>query len=153
MQQIILRNASLEDSEAIVKIYLESRKKFLPFAPLAHNDKQICNWICNTVIPQHQVIVAQKNGTTVGMMVLLKNKEIGWIDQLYISPDCIRQGIGTMLVEKAKDILKSPIRLRTFQQNTTARTFYEKQGFQALESSDGSANEEHCPDILYEWKS
>jgi len=47
--------------------------------------------------------------------------------------------------------LKLPIRLRTFQENQGARQFYEQHEFKILELTDGSGNEEHCPDMLYEW--
>jgi hypothetical protein len=36
--------------------------------------------------------------------------------------------------------------------NDAARLFYEKHGFKAIAFADGSANEEQCPDILYEWQ-
>ena len=48
--------------------------------------------------------------------------------------------------------LPSPIRLYTFQENQRARAFYERRGFNAVKLSDGSGNEEKCPDILYEWR-
>ena len=38
-----------------------------------------------------------------------------------------------------------------FQRNTTARSFYEKRGLKILRLTDGSGNDEHEPDALYEW--
>jgi len=46
--------------------------------------------------------------------------------------------------------LRRPIRLYAFQQNAGARRFYERFGFLPIEWSDGSRNEEGCPDVLYE---
>lgn len=43
-----------------------------------------------------------------------------------------------------------PIRLYTFQQNAGARRFYGRSGFASIQFTDGSANEERCPDVLYE---
>ncbi len=43
-----------------------------------------------------------------------------------------------------------PIRLYTFQANLGARRFYSRHGFVAIEFGDGRANEERCPDVLYE---
>ena len=37
------------------------------------------------------------------------------------------------------------------QQNTAARMFYERHGFRVVSLSDGSNNEERCPDVLYEF--
>jgi hypothetical protein len=46
--------------------------------------------------------------------------------------------------------LAPPIRLYTFQANAGARRFYERHGFVPIEFTDGQANEERCPDVLYE---
>ena len=48
-------------------------------------------------------------------------------------------------------ILPRPILLYTFQANAGARRFYERHGFRAIQFTDGRANEEHCPDVLYEF--
>ena len=55
-------------------------------------------------------------------------------------------------VEGARNEVQLPIRLYTFQCNEAARHFYEHHGFRAIAYSDGSGNEEKCPDILYEWQ-
>lgn len=151
IQKISLRKATLADAKAVANVYVASRKEFIAFAALAHSDESIYQWIYTTLIPTNQVIVAEENGVIVGMMALSKEEGIGWIDQLYLSPGSVGKGIGTLLVTTAKSILGSPIRLRTFQQNIGARKFYERHGFQEIECSDGRENEEHCPDVLYEW--
>ncbi len=151
-QKISLRKATLSDAKAIANVYLASRKEFIAFAALAHSDESIYKWIYETLIPTTQVTVAEENGVIVGMMALSKNEEAGWIDQLYLLPGSVGQGIGTLLITAAKFTLGSPIRLHTFQQNIAARRFYERHGFQEIACSDGRANEEHCPDVLYEWR-
>ena len=62
----------------------------------------------------------------------------------------LNQGIGALLLAHAMRALALPIRLYTFQANAGARRFYERHGFVPLEFTDGQANEEHCPDVLYE---
>lgn len=150
--KIILRNAVLTDATDITNVYLKSRKKYVACAPLMHSDENILQWIRETLIPTNQVIIAEENGIIVGMMALSKNGSMGWIDQLYLSPEAVGRGIGSLLVNTAKSTLRSPICLHTFQENIAARRFYEKHGFRVLEFSDGSANEEHCPDVLLEWR-
>jgi GNAT superfamily N-acetyltransferase len=44
-----------------------------------------------------------------------------------------------------------PLWLWTFQANAGARRFYERNGFAPVEFTDGAANEEHEPDVRYEW--
>ena len=151
MTKIFLRKATQADAEEIATVYLISRKK-LPYAPLVHSDVEILHWIKETLIPTNQVTVVEKNGMIIGMMALSKIQEIGWIDQLYLLPKSTGLGIGTMLLNLAKNTLGSPIRLHTFQENIQARRFYERHGFCLIALSDGSNNEERCPDILYEWR-
>jgi GNAT superfamily N-acetyltransferase len=84
------------------------------------------------------------------MIAISRDSLCGWIDQLYLHPSAVGQGIGTLLLSHAIKELGSPIRLYTFQANTGARRFYERHGFKPIAFSDGSSNEEHCADVLYE---
>ncbi len=75
----------------------------------------------------------------------------GWIDQLYVAPGQQGRGIGSRLIALAK--AASPVlQLWTFQRNAGARRFYEHHGFVAVETRDGSDNEEQEPDIRYRWE-
>ena len=85
-------------------------------------------------------------------MALSKNQDIGWIDQLYLLPMSTGHGVGTVLLNLAKETLGSPIRLHTFQKNIQAQRFYEQHAFHVIALSDGLSNEELCPDMLYEWR-
>ncbi len=84
------------------------------------------------------------------MMALSRDAVLGWIDQLYLHPSAIGRGIGSQLLDRAKQELGPLIRLYTFQANTASRRFYERHGFRSVAFSDGHANEERCPDVLYE---
>ncbi len=147
----LLRKAKIADVNSIAKVYLSSRKELVSFAPLIHTDESIYQWIRNVLLPKEQVIVAEEKGIIIAMMALITVEKIGWIRQLYIHPDAVGQGVGTVMIKRAKSILGSPIRLYTFQENIGARRFYERHGFRAVEFDDGSANEENCPAVLYEW--
>lgn len=148
----ILRNATLADVNAIANVYLRSRKEFLPFASLIHTDESIRHWIRYNLLVKEHVIVAEEKGIIIGMMSLKNNDGQGWISQLYITPDAVGHGVGTIMIKEAKSILGSPIQLYTFQENMGARRFYERHGFIAISFDDGSGNEENCPAVLYEWK-
>ena len=74
----------------------------------------------------------------------------GWIDQLYVLPSVQCRGIGTALLQVAKQRWPS-LSLWTFQRNTNARRFYERHGFVLVEETDGSGNEEKEPDVRYAW--
>jgi len=67
-----------------------------------------------------------------------------------VDPAHVGRRIGSSLLAHALLILPRPILLYTFQANTGARRFYERHGFRAIQFTDGRANEERCPDVLYE---
>ena len=154
MSDAILRPATDADAGQVADVYLSSRRTFVAFAPLAHSDDDVRNWVTNVLIPAGGVSVALARGSdknVVGMMAISRDGGIGWVDHLYLIPAVVGRGLGGQFIEHAKETLGSPIRLHTFQANTGARRFYERHGFRALEFSDGATNEERCPDILYEW--
>ena len=146
-----LRIAISGDAGAVAEAYLASRKQFLPYAPLAHSDKEVRCWIRDELVPTRCVFVAVAAGVVQGMMALSKDEKYGWIDQLYLRPEFVGRGIGGLLLEHARAELSPPIRLYTFQQNLAARPFYERHGFRPVSFTDGRGNEERCPDVLYEW--
>jgi GNAT superfamily N-acetyltransferase len=75
----------------------------------------------------------------------------GWIDQLYVLPYAQGRGIGSALLGLAQRE-EDALRLWTFQDNAPARGFYEQHGFSIVDATDGQANEERAPDLLYEWR-
>jgi ribosomal protein S18 acetylase RimI-like enzyme len=150
---IELRIATPSDVESVADGYLAARKQFLPYAPLAHPDDDVRRWIREILIPAGGVTVAVDDHQILGMMALSAHGGVGWVDQLYLRPDSVGRGIGSMLIEHAKASLGPPIRLYTFQENHLARRFYERHGFQPIAFTDGAGNEERCPDVLYEWTS
>jgi GNAT superfamily N-acetyltransferase len=96
--------------------------------------------------------VATCAGAVVGVLVVSQRGGFSWIDQMYVTPALVGQGIGSRLLNHAVVFLEPPIRLYTFQANLGARRFYERNGFQAIAFTDGEGNQERCPDILMEWK-
>jgi GNAT superfamily N-acetyltransferase len=153
MMKAWLRPTTVNDSRQVANVYLRSRKAFIAFAPAAHSDDEVRKWMANVLIPAGGVMVAVQGPeeSVVGMMALSRRKGAGWIEHLYLEPGVVGLGLGTRFIECAKKTLGSPIRLYTFRANSGARRFYERHGFQCVELTDGAGNEEHCPDMLYEW--
>jgi ribosomal protein S18 acetylase RimI-like enzyme len=147
-----VRPATLGDADQVADVYLRSRKELVAFAPLAHSDESVRGWVRQRLIPEGRTTVAVVDGRVVGLLAIRKATDGGWIDQLYLDPAWIGRGIGTRLLELARQELPPPIRLYTFQENQRARTFYERRGFRAVKLTDGADNEEKCPDVLYEWR-
>ena len=152
MVTLELRPATLGDADQVADVYLRSRKELVSFAPLAHSDASVRGWVRERLIPAGRTTVAVVDGAVVGLMAITKATDCSWITQLYLHPAWIGRGIGTRLLELARRELSPPIRLYTFQANQRARTFYERRGFKVVSFTDGSSNEEKCPDVLYEWR-
>ena len=147
----VLRAAMTDDADAVADVYLESRRLLVAFAPLAHTEGEVREWIRDKIIPSGHVTVAVVDRRVVGMLEASPDGDVGWIQQLYVHPDWIGNGVGSGMLEHAKAELGAPIRLFTFQENHRSRHFYEHRGFRVVSFGDGSDNEERCPDVLYEW--
>lgn len=144
---IALRRATPADAAAVAEVFLDSFHATYAF-PLAHSDEEVRGWIRDRLIPDHETWVALDDDRVVAMLALAP----GWIEQLYVAPDRLRKGLGSRLVEIAKTQQPDALQLWTFQINERARRFYERQGFVAVETTDGSGNQERQPDVRYEWK-
>ena len=73
------------------------------------------------------------------------------IHALYVTALARRSGLGSALLSHAQQGV-SRLSLWTFQANEPAQAFYERQGFTAVERTDGSGNDEKLPDIRYVWE-
>jgi GNAT superfamily N-acetyltransferase len=147
---LLLRPATSDDAPAIAEVLIQSRAKYLPFAPSAHRPDDVRAWVANRLLPTGAVTVAGHQGEVVGVLATSSLEGISWIDQMYVRPGWVGRGVGTQLMEHAHRLLPRPIRLYTFQANAGARRFYERHGYRAIEFTDGQSNEEQCPDVLYE---
>ena len=122
---------------------------FLPFVPAVHSDHDVRQWVRHTLVRCNRVFVWEEAGTVVAVIAISADQTESWINQLYVLPGWNRRGIGTKLLMHAHCTLTAPIHLYTFQENAGARRFYERNGYKAVEFTDGQGNEEKCPDIHY----
>ena len=145
-----LRSAAAEDSESVARILIETRKALMPYAPWAHSEEDVRKWVRSHLIPTSNVTIAELNSRVVALVATSTDDSYLWIDQLYVHHEMTRQGAGTQLLSLVTSSTQLPIRLYTFQENLGARRFYERHGFLAVGFTNGQANEEHCPDVLYQ---
>jgi GrpB-like predicted nucleotidyltransferase (UPF0157 family)/ribosomal protein S18 acetylase RimI-like enzyme len=146
----ILRPATPADGDAVATVLLASRREFLPYLPSPRTEAEIRAWMRDVVIPREHVVVAELDGRIVGYVASHGTASESWISHLYLAPGFTRNGIGSALLAHALEFATRPVRLWAFQQNTAARLFYERHGFQPVRFTDGRDNEEHMPDALYE---
>ncbi len=74
-----------------------------------------------------------------------------WLAHLYLRADWTGRGLGHDLVALAKQERPTSLQLWAFQSNTAALRFYQREGFVAVERTDGASNEERAPDVRYVW--
>lgn len=93
-----------------------------------------------------QIMVAEHNGTLAGFLSHTR----GLISHLFAHPDHQGCGVGSALLDDAITHYGPPLHLWCFEANGRARALYESRGFVMTERTDGTANEEGLPDLLYE---
>jgi GNAT superfamily N-acetyltransferase len=143
-----MRVATVSDASAVADLFLAARAHSIETIPPVVGDyDRALPWLESRIQKGEQCWVTEDASGLSALMLL----EPGWIDQLYIRPDAIGQGLGTLLLDKAKALMPDGIQLWTFQSNVRAQKFYEQRGFVAVEWTDGSSNEECEPDVRYVW--
>ena len=142
-----LRRAVAADAAVIAQIHLTSFRATYRFPP-AHPDGEVHAWVAQHLLPATETWVAELGGAVVAFCSL----RAGWLDQLYVAPGHTGHGIGSRLVELAKERQPDGLQLWTFQVNIGARRFYERHGFRAVEMTDGAGNEERQSDVRYAWR-
>jgi GNAT superfamily N-acetyltransferase len=148
--ELIVRPATAADIGGVADVFLRARKELMPFAPLAHSDFAVCQWIADWLIPTGGVTVAtDATGLIVGIASISTVDGVLWLDQLYVMPSRVGQGVGTRLLAEVSANASLPIHLHCFAENKRARAFYERRGFVAIAFGDGSDNDEGCPDVVY----
>jgi GNAT superfamily N-acetyltransferase len=150
---VITRAATSADVGDITNVFLRARKELMRFAPLAHTDYAVCRWIQDWLIPTGRVTVAtDTHGLILGIAATSEADGVLWLDQLYVLPPMIGQGIGARLLGLVLADARSPVYLHCFAENVRARAFYERHGFVPIAFGDGSNNDEGCPDVVYAWR-
>jgi GNAT superfamily N-acetyltransferase len=141
-----MRRARLADAAAIAVLF---RRSFatLMFLPTLHTPEEDREHF-RRVVAEQEVWIAERNDRMLGFAAL----DGDTLSYLYVEPAAEGQGIGSALLERAKERRPNGFRFWVFQQNERARRFYEERGCRPLELTDGSGNEEREPDALYEWR-
>lgn len=145
---ISLRPATAADAAAVAQVWLDAFDAALPTVTRAHDDDDVRRWFREVVLATRECWVAVDGaGAVVGILALSDTE----IEQLYVAPDRQGRGIGTALIDVAKERRTGGLALWTFQINTRARAFYGRHGFRELFTTDGADNEEREPDVRLAW--
>ncbi|HWX08581.1 MAG TPA: GNAT family N-acetyltransferase [Gaiellaceae bacterium] len=141
----MIRQAASGDVAAIAALF-ERSFGTLTFLPALHTREEHLRWF-ERHVKENEVWVYD-DGKIRGFATLGADE----LHDLYIDPPSIGRGIGTALLDHAKQRRPHGFTLWCFQANEPARGFYEKHGCVASEFTDGAGNEEKTPDVLYAWR-
>jgi len=139
--------AQPSDAPALAAIFTAARRDAMPWLPRLHTEAEDRRYIAEQVLGTSDVLVVRRPDGPVGFLALRG----GMVEHLYVRPDAQRGGVGTALVDAAKELRPDGLRLWVFQRNEGARAFYARHGFTEIELTDGAGNEEREPDVLLAW--
>src|SRR3954468_15649793 len=132
------RLARPDESRSIADLWLRSRHASIPAIPApVHSGDDVREWFASVVVTEREPWVITSEDRPAALLVL----DHGWVDQLYVDPKWTGHGLGSVLINVAKERNPDTLDLWTFASNRGARRFYERHGFQVIASTDDD-NEE-----------
>jgi ribosomal protein S18 acetylase RimI-like enzyme len=129
-----------------VRMWRDSKEKALRQKDV-HDFEEHLAFLRSVLVKENKVFLAidKEFERVVGILAINGN----WLNQLYIHINYQKIGIGSRLLNLAKELSPGKLELYTFEVNKNAQAFYEKHGFRI--TGRGFENEENLPDIKYEW--
>jgi GNAT superfamily N-acetyltransferase len=145
MAEVTLRAAGTADAPAITEVFLGARRG-MTYLPHLHTDDETARFIFD-LVRQAQVQVAVRDGAIVGFAAV----RASWLEHLNVHPRAQNAGIGSRLIQWAKQTSPTGLDLWVFQRNTRARALYAAHGWRVVLQTDGD-NEEGQPDVRMQWE-
>ncbi|KDM91638.1 GNAT family acetyltransferase [Photobacterium galatheae] len=137
----------MDDVEAVTELWRVSMQRAIGIPPIHSFESQA--FFLREILAKNDLIYVAREEKTHSPVAFLAT-DGREVSQLYVHPNWQSYGIGSQLLNLAKDISQGSLRLRTFEVNEKARRFYERHGFVAI--GGDCDNEEGLPDLLYAWK-
>lgn len=146
---LVLRPALGDEGPALARLFTATRQAAVPLMPPSVHtaDEDVAHLGALVADDEHEVWVAERDGAVIGLAVLTAT----WLDALYVDPAAQRTGVGGALLDLVKALRPDGFGLWVFESNLPARAFYARHGLVEVERTDGSANEEHAPDLRVVW--
>jgi putative acetyltransferase len=145
-----IRRARDEEIEPLTWLFIRARNEmdFLPPVP-----DEAAEPIAGRIREHEEVWVAEEDGRLLGFLGIEASTNLGGapvLEKIYVEPAEQNRGVGSALLEKAKELRPDELYLWVFQKNP-ARRLYERHGFELVKLTDGVHNMEREPDALYRW--
>ncbi len=136
-----------KDLDELVRLWYKTWHKTFP--NIQHS-QPYSSWkerFSNDLAIRGEVWVAELDTCIVGFIVVIREEEE--LNQIFVDPMYQNKGVGSALINRAKEISPKRLKLSTLQQNQRACLFYEKHGFQAGYVSVNKYN--GLPNVEYTW--
>ncbi|HKB20141.1 MAG TPA: GNAT family N-acetyltransferase [Gaiellaceae bacterium] len=144
-----IRPARDAEIEALAQLFIRARNEmdYLPRVPA-----EAAVPIAARIREHEEVWVAEEHGRLLGFLGIERSSNLGApvLEKLYVEPMEQNRGVGSALLDKAKELRPVELYLWVFQKNP-ARRLYERHGFVLVRLTDGADNMEREPDALYCW--
>lgn len=149
MTSIEIRKMMPEQLGETVNAWVRARWDAQPWLEerLGFTDDQNLAYFRDVFLAESDVYVAVEGETVLGSIAI----HGGEIEQLHVAPEFQGQGVGSALLEKARELSPEGLGLFTHQRNERARRFYEARGFSATRFGTSPPPESE-PEVRYEWR-
>lgn len=148
-QQISVRPYRPPDLAGVVVMWRASKRAAFPYVEVMqlYSLQNDTDYFRDVIAQECEVWLATGDQQILGLLALRDDL----IDQLFVAVDAQRQGVGSALLAKARERSPDQLRAYTFQKNSSARAFFEKNGFEIVRSGI-SPPPENEPDYEVLWR-
>ena len=136
------------DLVEVVAMWRASKRAAFPYVEVQqlYTLETDTDYFRDVLAQECDIWLAEADGRIAGLIALRDHL----IDQLFVGLDNQRQGVGAALLNKARECSPDHLRAYTFQKNTSARAFFEKNDFEIVRAGI-SPPPENEPDLEYAW--
>ena len=144
-----IRRARDDEIELLTQLFIRARNE-MHYVPRVADEAAVP--IAASMREHDEVWVADEDGRLLGFLGIehSANLDAPVLERLYVEPAEQNRGVGSALLDKAKELRPDELYLWVFQKNP-ARRLYERNGFELVKLTDGADNMEREPDALYRW--
>jgi GNAT superfamily N-acetyltransferase len=144
-----IRRARDDEIAPLTQLFIRARNE-MDYLPQVPDEAAVP--IAARIREHEEVWVAEEDGRLLGFLAIEYSTNLGApvLEKLYVDPAEQNRGVGSALLDKAKELRPAELYLWVFQKNPAQR-LYERNGFELVRLTDGSDNMEGEPDALYRW--
>lgn len=143
-----IRSAQPKDYEEVAAIWYASARQMDGGAPPLDSPASLVDRIARSLAKGWVLKVAIVDGCIAGLLATIPNDYV--LDQLFVTPEAQRKGIGATLLDEAKRQLPDGFTLHTPVTNIAGQRFYKKHGLRALRDTAHPVN--GAPIRYFEWR-